>query len=165
MHARTLVRALLLAVVFGSLAVFAWQRSQRASVPSIAEPEPSAPAAEVIVDPEKAADVVVTYFTTNVRCVSCRTIEELTRRAVAEGFASELAAGRVVFRVVNTDLPEHQHFLEQYSITNKIVIVSHQREGNEVEWSPRQDVWTLFHDPEAFLAYVREPIAGYLAAR
>ncbi|HEX6813365.1 MAG TPA: nitrophenyl compound nitroreductase subunit ArsF family protein [Planctomycetota bacterium] len=153
MNARNLVTSLLLVVVFGSLGVFAWQRGMKPPATVPAEPATN------------AADVLVTYFTTNVRCVSCRTIEELTRRAVAEGFPAELAAGKVVFRVVNTDLPEHQHFVDHYTITNKTVVVSHQRDGREVEWTGRQDVWLHFGEPETFFTYVREPIRSYLAAK
>jgi len=170
MNVRNLVSSLLLVVVFGSVGVFAWQRSQGrpvaarpAAAPSAAESPTPGPVPAV--DVATAAEVLVTYFTTNVRCVSCRTIEALAQRAVAEGFVEDVAAGKVAFRVVNTDLPEHQHFVDHYKITNKIVIVSHQRDGREVEWTPRQDVWVHFHEPETFFAYVREPIRAYLAAK
>jgi hypothetical protein len=153
MKSRDLVRALLLTVVFGSLGVFAWQRSQ---VPASQPP---------VGDVAANADVVATYFTTDVRCDSCRTIEALSQRAVVEGFPAEVAAGKVVFRVINTDLPEHAHYVDRYSITNKIVVVSHQRAGKEVDWKGLQDVWVHFHEPDEFLAYVREPIRAYLAGQ
>lgn len=192
MNPRQLVSSLLLVAVFGSVGVFAWQRSQRAAakpptdVPAPAVPAPTAPqvadgnaptpaadaAAEKpavpavpAVDAAAKADVVVTYFTTNVRCESCRKIEALSRRAVVEGFPAELASGRVVFRVINTDEPEHAHYVDRYEITNKIVIVSHQQGGKEVEWKGLQDVWLHLDEPDEFLPYVREPIKAYLAGK
>lgn len=194
MNSRQLIRSILLVVVFGSLGVFAWQRSQTsasssptalpaspailssnppaadgnlpvpAAIESGAISQPAVPPAPVV-DPAAKADVVATYFTTNVRCVSCRTIEALSQRAVVEGFPTEVAAGKVVFRVINTDLPEHAHYVDHYAITNKIVIVSHQRDGKEVEWKGLQDVWVHFHEPDTFLTYVREPIRAFLAGK
>ena len=162
MNARSLVRSILLVVVFGSLAVFAWQRSQAsANTPPVAVQ--AAPA--TLVDPAAQADVVATYFTTDVRCDSCRTIEALSQRAVVEGFPAEVAAGKVVFRVINTDRPEHAHYVDHYSITNKIVVVSHQRDGKEVAWQGLQDVWVHFREPDEFLPYVREPIQAFLAEK
>lgn len=159
MNHRTATTALLLLIVFGSLAVFAWRHLR--PTPATAAATTDAAAARR----EAAATVLVTYFTTDVRCDSCRTIEALTQRAVQEGFRDELAAGQVVFRVVNTDRPEHRHFVDHYEIANKTVIVSHQRQGHEVAWTGRQDVWLHFEEPETFFAYVREPIRAYLTAK
>jgi hypothetical protein len=153
---RTILRAALLLLVAGSLGAWIVRRSEvSAEVPADA----AAPTAVA------GAKVVVTYFTTDVRCTSCRKIEELSRRAVEEGFPAALADGSVVFRVINTDRNEHKHFVDHYSITNKIVIVSHQRSGREVDWEPCQDVWLLLDDPEEFFAYVRQPIHDYLGRK
>lgn len=153
-NARKLTTSLLLVLVFGSLGVFAWRESR-----------PSADASTGDQAEHTTAAVLVTYFTTDVRCESCRTIEALARRAVAEGFPTELAAGEVAFRVVNTDRPEHRHFVDHYEITNKTVVVSHQRDGREVDWTGRQDVWLHFDEPATFFDYVREPIRAYLTAK
>ena len=79
------------------------------------------------------------------------------------GFPAQLEAGTVAFRVLNTDEVENQHYVERYELTNKTVIVSHQVDGQEVEWTDRQDVWLLLDQPEEFGAYVREPVQKYLA--
>ena len=157
MNLRTATTSLLLLIVFGSLAVFAWQRLRPTAATAATDADAARRAA--------AATVLVTYFTTDVRCDSCRTIEALPQRAVHEGFRDELATGQVVFRVVNTDRPEHRHFVDHYEIANKTVIVSHQREGHEIAWTGRQDVWLHLDEPENFFAYVREPIRAYLTAK
>ncbi|MFO1076784.1 MAG: nitrophenyl compound nitroreductase subunit ArsF family protein [Planctomycetota bacterium] len=153
MNPKTAVRWFLLAVVLGSVAFYLWRRPDAAAASSggaVAAPDVA------------AASVVVTYFTTNVRCDSCRTIERLSRKAVEEGFPADVASGRVVYRVLNTDLPENQHFLDDYEIANKTVIVSHQVAGKETEWTNRQDVWLMLDQPDEFLAYVREPVGRFL---
>lgn len=152
MHGKSILRCSLLLVVFGSLGVYFVQRSDAKSTAA------TTPALHDI----GKAEVVVTYFTTDVRCTSCLTIEELSRRAIEEGFPAEVGDGRVVFRVLNTDRPENAAYKDHYELANKTVIVSHQANGREVAWSNRQDVWLLLDEPEPFFAYVREPVRGYL---
>jgi hypothetical protein len=154
MSAKVTLRWALLAIIFISLGIHTWKKSadQEAGA-AIDAPTPGI----------EAAAVVVTYFTTDVRCDSCRTIEALSRRCVEEEFPDQLASGEVVFRVVNTDRDEHEHFVEHYDLTNKTVIVSSQVEGKESSWTDRQDVWLLLDEPDAFIAYVREPVQQYLA--
>ena len=150
MKTTSIFRSVLLVVVGGSLLFWALRERPAADTGRV---DPAAVA---------AAKVVVTYFTTDVRCDSCRTIEALSRRAVTEGFPAELASGALVFRVVNTDREENAHFVDHYEIANKTVIVSRQRDGAEVEWVSRQDVWLYLEEPETFLDYVRTPIRDYL---
>ncbi len=96
--------------------------------------------------------VVVTYFTTNVRCPSCRQIEQLTREAV-DSRAS--ASGQVVrFRLINTDEPNNQHYIDDYRLVSKTVIVATLRGGKETQWRNLQDVWLKLDDHEDFRQYV-----------
>lgn len=154
MNAKVALRWSLLLVVFGSIALYAVKKSRGEHTDTTT----TVPAANVT-----AAKVVVTYFTTDVRCDSCRTIEALSRQAIDAGFPSEVKNGSVVFRVLNTDRAENEHFLDDYEIANKTVIVSHQNNGKEAEWINRQDVWLLLDEPEAFFSYVREPVRQYLS--
>lgn len=153
MTTKSVLRWALLLVVFGSVAAYAWQKANQTK-PTLA---PAANAQDTA-----AATVVVTYFTTDVRCDSCRTIETLSREAIEQGFPDEVKNGQVVFRVLNTDRDENQHFVDAYEIANKTVIISHQQQGKEAEWENRQDVWLLFEEPNEFFEYVREPVRRYL---
>jgi hypothetical protein len=178
MNSKSAVRWILLVVVFGSVAVYAFRgRSDRSGSSTTTAPKTTAPktTASNTTAPNTAAPnttaaakdavtaaVVVTYFTTDVRCKSCRTIESLSRQAIDEGFPDEVSRGSVVFRVLNTDRPENEHFVDDYEITNKTVIVSHLTDGKESEWINRQDVWLLLNEPDKFLAYVREPVNRFL---
>ena len=179
MNAIAVLRWVLLAIVAGSVTVYIVQRNATTATPptdsSIAAPladesladeslADASPTDTSLADKSMAggARVLVTYFTTDVRCVSCREIERLSRLAVEEGFPEQIASGEVVFRVVNTDRPEHRHFVADYGLTNKTVIVSNQADGKEIAWTNRQDVWLLFHEPAKFFAYVSEPVMAYL---
>jgi len=157
MSAKSVLRLALLVVVFGSLGLYAMKKSSSQAVEATGGTQTLA--TDSLTD---SATVVVTYFTTDVRCDSCRTIESLSRKSIEDGFPSQLEAGAIVFRVLNTDQVENEHYVDQYELTNKTVIVSHQVDGKELEWTDRQDVWLLLDKPDEFSAYVREPVQLYL---
>ena len=117
----------------------------------------------VTVRPGVTPDVIrVTYFSSDVRCYTCVRIEQLTRQTVERHFAPELASGRVVFQVVNLDGPGNRHFIEDYRLISKTVIVSDLAAGDEVRWENLQDVWTRQKDERAFEAYVVEAVRRHL---
>jgi hypothetical protein len=151
MNPRNLTRLALLAVVGGSIAVFATRqmRDARAEV---------APASAAVLETAAGNHVVMTYFTTNVRCTSCRKIEQLSRETAEVRHAGDLARGRLVFRIVNTDEPGMGHFVEHYQLTSKTVILSRIEDGREVAWKDMGDVWKHFGEPEVFHAYLGEQI-------
>ncbi len=134
----------------------------------VAPPTPTAEAATTTAVADEAAlpadGVMVTYFTTDVRCANCRKIEALSRKSVSTRFPEEFKSGRVVFRVVNTDRPENKHFLDDYKLVSKTVIVSRRKDGKEQDWVNLQDVWLKLDDPAAFDAYVGDAVKRYLGA-
>lgn len=97
---------------------------------------------------------VVTYFTTDVRCPSCRKIEALTRQTVENQFADKLKSGEIVFRTLNLDRPENKHFIDDYQLVSKTVIVSVRENGKETGFQNLQDVWTNLDDPADFQNYL-----------
>lgn len=108
--------------------------------------------------------VVVTYFTTDVRCPSCLKIEALSRETVTTRFPEDFESGRVVFRVVNTDRPENKRFIDDYKLVSKTVIVSRRQGGKELDWVNLQDVWLKLDDPAAFRGYVGDAVKRTLGA-
>lgn len=117
----------------------------------------------VTTQPGVAADsVLVTYFSSDVRCSTCVRIERLTGETVARNFREELASGRMVFRTVNLDDPGNEHFIRDYSLISKTVIVSGMASGQEVRWENLQQVWTKQTNPQAFEAYVVDALRRHL---
>jgi len=109
--------------------------------------------------PSLPADgTVVTYFTTNVRCPSCVEIEKLTRGSVEKGFPEQVAGGSLVFRVINTDEPDNRHFVKDYQLVSKTVVVAMRKDGAEVDWKNLQDIWLKLSTPAEFEAYVKTAI-------
>ena len=93
----------------------------------------------VTVQPGVAPDVIqVTYFSSDVRCATCVRIERLTRASVEKNFGAELASGRIVLQTINLDGPGNEHFVQDYQLISKTVIVSDRAQGLwEAVLSPR----------------------------
>jgi len=106
--------------------------------------------------------IVVTYFTSYQRCKTCLKIEKLTHAAITEGFADELASKEIIFQTINFDQRENKHFVKDYKLAFKTVVVSERKKGKEQKWSKYDKVWELHGDPEKFSAYLQEGIRGYL---
>ena len=129
------------------------------SAPSAALPAAKAPARPPAPEP---STVYVTYFHATARCASCLKIEDLTNATMTTRFAGPIAEKRVVWRLVNVDEPEHAHYVKDYGLFTKSVVVSEVKAGKEVRWKNLDQVWPLLRDPEAFQAYVEREVRAYL---
>jgi len=119
----------------------------------------------VTTQPGVAPDVIqVTYFSSDVRCATCVRIERLTRETVEKNFAREIASGRVVLQTINLDGPGNEHFVQDYQLISKTVIVSDRAMGLEVQWENLQEVWSKQKDETAFEAYVVDAVRRHLGS-
>jgi hypothetical protein len=124
---------------------------------------PAIAPAVVTVRPGVTPEVTrVTYFSSDVRCTTCVRIERMTREVVERNFAPELRSGRIAFQVVNLDGPGNAHFIQDYRLISKTVIVSDLARGEEIRWENLQQVWTTQRDEQEFEAYVVEAVRRHL---
>lgn len=124
----------------------------KAASPAVAAPPPAEP----------PATVVVTYFRATARCTSCLKIEDLTNATMTTRFAGPIAEKQVIWRVLNVDEPENNHFVKEYGLYTKSVVVSEVKNGREVRWKNLDQVWQLLGDPEAFQGYVEREVKAFL---
>lgn len=126
------------------------------AAPAVAPAAPAPPRAE------PPTTIVVTYFHTTARCMSCLKIEDLTNATMTTRFAGPLAEKRIVWRSVNIDEATNNHFAKDYGLYTKSVIVSEVRGGSEVRWKNLDQVWNLLGDPAAFQGYVEREVRAFL---
>ncbi len=130
-------------------------------------PVPNAPADSTGAAPDTTAlphRVVAYYFHTSYRCASCRKIEAYATEAVVAGFPGELKDGRLVWRIVNVEEKGNEHFVNDYQLFTKSVILIDERDGQQKSWKNLAKVWELLGDKERFLRYVRAEARAYLTA-
>jgi hypothetical protein len=106
--------------------------------------------------------LVVTYFHTTFRCPTCLKIEELSTHAVKANFENELTSGKVIWRVINLEDPGNEHFVNDYGLYSKHLIVSEVKDGKEARWKDLKDVWTLVRNDEKFENYIKTEISDWL---
>ena len=119
------------------------------------------PAADAAVDGSAGA-VVVYYFHGDKRCRTCISIEAYTREAIEEGFLEQLESGELELRIVNVDDPENGHFIQDYGLTTKSVILADVRGGAEGRWKNLDMIWEYVGDKKTFLDYVQRETAEFL---
>jgi hypothetical protein len=106
--------------------------------------------------------VVAYYFHTNTRCDTCRKIEAYSREAILEGFKTELQNGTLELRVINYEDPENRHYIKDYKLVSKSLILVKMVDGKQTEWTNLKLVWELVKNRNAFLNYVRGEVRRYL---
>ncbi|HNT27234.1 MAG TPA: nitrophenyl compound nitroreductase subunit ArsF family protein [bacterium] len=107
--------------------------------------------------------LTVYYFHTTFRCHSCLTIERLTHETLNEQFAVEQKSGAIRWRMVNYEEPANEHFIDDYKLYTKQVILSAVKGGKEVKWKNLDEVWDLKRDEMRFKLYIADEIKKFRA--
>ncbi len=110
-----------------------------------------------------SSKVIAYYFHVTVRCNTCRTIEAYSRETVLNHFKGDLDRGRLEWKVVNVQLPENKHFVQDYQLFTKSVVLVHIANGKQQSYKILNDVWELVGDKAKFQAYVDKEVRAYLA--
>lgn len=152
---KTLLQWSLLAVVFlgVSAAVMKSLRNGGSELTEISETVSNAQA-----EAERFGSVTVTYFTTDARCVSCRKIEAFTRLAVETNFPDQLVKESLTFETINVDRPENKHFIRDYEIAFKTVVIAYTDSEGNPQFRKMDKVWELLPDQEAFERYIASAV-------
>ena len=128
--------------------------------------EPAATKAAAIDSSNSAATlshkVVVYYFHGNVRCVRCRKFEEYTGEAINSAFGDALKSGLLEWRVVNTDSAQNAHFVQDYQMYTKSLIITDIHKGKQTRWKNHDKIWLLAGDKPAFVKYVQDEVKAFL---
>lgn len=120
--------------------------------------QPDAAAADSAVSPQ----VIAYYFHTTQRCASCRKIEEWTAEALDTGFAEERKTGLLAWKPVNIDEKEHEHFVKEYQLYTKSVILVDPRSEAQPAWKNLNKVWELLGSKETFVRYIQTETRAFL---
>jgi hypothetical protein len=109
--------------------------------------------------------VIAYYFHTTARCASCRAIEANSREALESAFANEIKDGRLLWKVVNVDIKGNEHFVKDYGLYTKSVVLVNEVRGKPAEWKNLEKVWQLLQDKPRFIRYVQDATRSYLTER
>lgn len=106
--------------------------------------------------PEPQQKVIAYYFHGTARCYSCKMIEAYTEEAIKTGFAKEIKDGKLEWKVLNIEEPDNRHFINDYSLYTKSVVISKLNGETEISWKNLDQVWNLIGSKPEFTAYIQE---------
>lgn len=111
---------------------------------------------------ESKDKIIVYYFHTSYRCSNCVKIEQYSSQAVHSGFPEELKDGKIVWKVINVDEEPNKHFVKDYQLYTKSLIIVKIKNGKQAEWKNLNKVWELLYNKNKFISYVQDEIKNYL---
>ena len=170
----------LLAFVAISIAFAVIQEQRPAPQPAMpstameaAKTEPAAPPAKAShprrqakatpAKPQPVKQVVIArYCHGNARCSNCIKIENYSREAIETGLRKDLDTGRLRFEVVNVEEPANRHYIQDYGLYTKSLVLISESGGHELRHKVLNDVWNYLSDKEAFKNYVRSETERFL---
>lgn len=106
--------------------------------------------------------VVAYYFHGNFRCFNCYRIEQYSKEAIEQYFKDELSSGKLVFKVINIEEKGNEHFIQDYQLYTKSLIISLVKNGKEVKFDNLVKVWEFLGNRQKFYDYVKDEITQYL---
>ena len=173
MKPKAIVTAALLAFVAVSI-LFLLMKERRPGTPETVAPTESTPAVsqapgvnagDTILAPAASPSIVVYYFHGTRRCATCRKLEEYTHEAIMTAFAEDMKAGTIAWRAINTDEPEGEHYVKDYVLSTKSVVLSAVDGGKETRWRNLPRIWELVGDKAAYIAYIQDEIKAFQEGR
>jgi hypothetical protein len=89
-------------------------------------------------------------------------MEKYTNEAVMAYFSNELKSGKIEFKVVNVDMPENEHFMKDYGLYTKSVVISEIKSGKEIRWKNLDKIWTKVRDKNEFMNYIKQETLDFM---
>jgi len=120
------------------------------------------PASEAREPAKKGSQLTVYYLHGSYRCPTCLSIEKQSKEVVEGEFKKEIGGGKVVYQSLNTEEAGNEHFVQDYSLMTKSLVLSFRKDGKEVKWKNLPDIWTTVHTPDKFREYVMGEVKAML---
>ncbi len=105
--------------------------------------------------------IMVYYFRNNYRCPSCKKIEAYTHEAVNGKFAADLKKGSITWQMINVDEPANKHFIKEYNIFTKQVVLVEMKKGVQTRWKNLDKIWNLLGDKDKFTSYIEQEVKAF----
>jgi hypothetical protein len=115
------------------------------------------------VAPAPPDSIVAVYYHPTLRCRTCLMIEATAEKAITTEFPKELVKGKVRWRHVDFEQPEHAGIEKKYQLDGSTLVLSHWKNKKEVSWVRMDELWELTGDPEAISDRVMEQVELCLA--
>lgn len=107
-------------------------------------------------------ETIAYYFHGSVRCPTCHKIEKYIKKAVEKNFKDELNSGLLILKTVNVEEKENEHFVKDYQLYTKSLMLSQVLKGKEIKHKNLTKIWEYVRDENKFSTYVTNEIKDFL---
>tara|TARA_R110001592_G_scaffold198500_1_gene446774 strand:- start:1471 stop:1938 length:468 start_codon:yes stop_codon:yes gene_type:complete len=102
-----------------------------------------------------SAQLIVYYFDMGKDCSTCLNLESYTHQTLTTYFNDALQSGAIEWAVVDVDTPETSHFVEDFGLYTKSVVLARFDGETMTGYNNLSRIWELVYDKDAFMEYVR----------
>ena len=113
-------------------------------------------------DSPSSSKITAYYFHGKFRCPTCTTMEKYSKEAIEANFKDALASGKLEFKAVNVQERGNEHFVNDYQLYTKSLILSLVKDGKEVKSKNLDKIWKYARNKQRFSDYVTEEVANFL---
>ena len=106
--------------------------------------------------------LIAYYFHGSFRCPTCHNLEKYAKEAIESNFKDELDKGVIVFETVNFEEEGNEHFVNDYQLYSKSLILSLVKDGEEIKHKNLTKIWEYVRNKEKYVDYVKSEINAFL---
>ncbi len=100
--------------------------------------------------------VNVYYMHATFRCVTCNTIEKMTKQLLESKYKKEMQDGSILFSEV--DFQKNEQLAKQFDVISSCVVVARTKDGKITVFERLDKVWELLDKTDEFNAYISSAI-------
>ena len=112
--------------------------------------------------PPPADGLLVYYFNGDFHCPTCDSFETYTRQTLESDFAEPMKQDRLQWRVANVDLPANRHFIRDYRLISRTIVLATFQNGKQVRAKALDKVWDRVANKADFTRYIHDEVAAEL---
>ncbi len=146
-------------VLYGAIQISAASAQES---PEVTEKTPVDSSLEVKDSTNTGEYYVAYYFHGDKRCMTCKKLEAFSEEALNSGFKEELKDSTLIWRPVNYDDEDNEHFIQDYGLYTKALILSKIMDGEEIAWKNLDKIWRLVGNKEEFMIYVKTETQNFM---
>ena len=111
---------------------------------------------------DSSPKVVTYYFYTTARCATCRKLEAFAQEVIEQDFSEALQSGRLEWRPVNVQEQGNGHFIQDYNLVTKSLVLVRMKDQEQVSWKNLDKIWQLVWNKEDYQSYVRSELQDFM---
>ena len=109
--------------------------------------------------------VIAYYFHGSFRCSTCNRMEQFSTEALESNFKQEMNSKKLEFKAVNVEESENEHYVKDYQLYTKALILSRLKQGKEIQSMNLAKIWEYAGNKQKFIDYVTTETKTFLQGK